>query len=99
MGSTQLRTFIFDKILSQPSQIVIVKLPRPLGIVFEEDKRKNRAVIAEIVEGSVADQRRKRAALDRGLMGTAPREGDVLRACTSTNVVYGAGKRKRAIVF
>jgi hypothetical protein len=105
VGATQLRTFLFDKILPQPSQLIVVKLPRPLGIVFEEDVRMGRAVIAEIVPGGNADQRSKRASLDPGLAATAPKAGDVLRACTATNIVYrtgalllGAQTPERAIV-
>jgi hypothetical protein len=105
VGATQLRTFLFDKILPQPSQLVVIKLPRPLGIVFEEDTRMGRAVLAEIVPGGHADQRSKRASLDLSLASTAPKEGDILRACTATNIVYrtgalllGAQTPERAIV-
>ena len=105
VGATQLRTFLFEKILPQPSQLIVVKLPRPLGIVFEEDTRTGRAVLAEIVPGGNADQRRKKASLDPGLSTTAPKEGDILRACTATNIVYrtgalmfGAQTPERAIV-
>lgn len=41
------------------SSILAVKLPRPMGIIFEEDKAKGQAVIAGFVEGSVAEQRNK----------------------------------------
>ena len=91
VGSKEARTYLFDKLLPQPSQLVVVRLPRPLGIVFEEDTRRNRAVVAEVAPGGNADQRRRRAALDPGLTTTAPAEGDVLRACTATNIVYPAG--------
>lgn len=105
VGATEPRTFLFDKILPQPSKLVVVRLPRPLGIIFEEDRRTNRAVVAELVPGSHAEQRQRRAALDPGLAATAPQEGDVLRACTATNIVYptgalmfGAQTPERAIV-
>lgn len=39
------------QILRQPSQLVTVTLPRPLGIVFEEDARNKRAVVAGFVPG------------------------------------------------
>jgi len=105
VGATQLRTFMFDKLLPQPSELIVVKLPRPLGIVFEEDTRMGRAVVAEIVAGGNADQRSKKASLDPRLAATAPKEGDILRACTATNIVYrtgalilGAQTPERAIV-
>jgi hypothetical protein len=106
VGDKQLRTFLFEKILPPPSQLVIIKLPRPLGIVFEEDKRKGRAVIAEIVAGGNAEQLAKRASLNpTSLASTAPKVGDILRACTATNIVYrtgalilGAQTPERAIV-
>lgn len=105
VGKIQLRTFLFEKILPQPSQLIVVKLPRPLGIIFEEDSRSGRAVLAEIVPGGNADQLSKRASLDPGLAATAPKKGDILRACTATNIVYrtgalmfGAQTPERAIV-
>lgn len=55
--------------------------------------------------GGHAEQLAKRAALNPALAATAAQEGDVLRACTATNIVYqpaalafGAQKPKRAIV-
>ncbi len=39
------------QVLPQPSQLITVTLPRPLGIVFEEDARKKRAVVAGFVPG------------------------------------------------
>ncbi|KAH7616766.1 hypothetical protein NADE_001574 [Nannochloris sp. 'desiccata'] len=105
VGATQFRTYFFDKLLPQSSQLVVVKLPRPLGIVFEEDTRMGRAVIAEIVAGGNADQLSKKASLDLRLAATAPQKGDILRACTATNIVYrtgalilGAQTPERAIV-
>jgi hypothetical protein len=76
-----------------------------LGIVFEEESKTGRAVVAEVVPGSNAEQLRKRAALDPALAASAPKEGDVLRAVTCTNIVYqtgallfGAQTPKRALV-
>ena len=51
----QPRTFIFDRTLPQPSQIVTVSLERPLGLVFEEDPQSGRAVVAELVPGGHAE--------------------------------------------
>ncbi|KAL4428114.1 hypothetical protein ABPG75_002203 [Micractinium tetrahymenae] len=105
VGERAPRTFVFSKALPQPSQLVVATLERPLGIVFEEDKRRKRAVVAGFAPAGHAEQLAKRAALNPALAATAPREGDVLRACTATNIVYqpaalafGAQKPKRAIV-
>jgi hypothetical protein len=50
---------VFPKVLPQPSQIVCVELPRPLGVVFEYDGKRKRAVAVGYVEGGNAEQRRK----------------------------------------
>ena len=42
------------QVLPQPSQLITLQLPRPLGIVFEEDARKKRAVVAGFVPGGEA---------------------------------------------
>ena len=42
--------------LRQPSKIVDVVLPRPLGIVFEEDARRQRVVVESFIPGSHADK-------------------------------------------
>lgn len=44
------------RVLRQPSQIVQTTLPRPLGIIFEEDARQKRAVISGFMDGSPAAQ-------------------------------------------
>lgn len=144
------------QVLPQPSQLVTVTLPRPLGIVFEEDARKKRVVVAGFLPGKPrfcplcpglqgqcvrllqdsgpslagtlagqqplgaqgaarlfcgwaclgsashavgaaaaggnAEQRVRRAKLDPGLAARVPQEGDVLRACTCTNILYRTGE-------
>ena len=50
---------MFEKLLPGPSELVQVTLPRPLGIVFEEDSRRGRAVVVEFVPDSLADRERK----------------------------------------
>ena len=42
--------------LRQPSKIINVVLPRPLGIVFEEDARRQRVVVESFIPGSHADK-------------------------------------------
>ena len=91
VDNTQPRTFLFPKIWKSSSQLVTVRLPRPLGIIFEEEASTGRAVIAEIMDGSNAQQLCRKAALDSSLGNAAPKKGDVLRAITCTNVVYQAG--------
>ena len=90
IGATQPRSFIFDRILPQPSVMIVVTLPRPLGIIFEEDVRHGgRAVVVDIVPGGSADRLTKKASLSPTVLAkTSPKVGDVLRACTCTNVVY-----------
>lgn len=85
-SSTSARTFIFDRRISN-SDILKVRLPRPMGLVFEEDKAKRQVVVAEFVEGSEAEQRNKVAKLNQSWRSVA-QVGDVLRACTCTNLVY-----------
>jgi hypothetical protein len=41
------------------SDILKVTLPRPMGLVFEEDKAKGQVVVADFVEGSEAEKRNK----------------------------------------
>lgn len=88
------RTYVFDKILPQPSMLVVVTLPRPLGIVFEEDlSSRNQPCIrvAELLERGNAEQLFKTAKLDVSLAQYAAMPGDVLRAVTCTNIVYKTG--------
>lgn len=44
------------RMLRQPSAIVQTTLPRPLGIIFEEDAQQKRAVISGFMDGSPAAQ-------------------------------------------
>jgi hypothetical protein len=92
VGSTVPRTFIFDKRFDSnvPSVIVVTQLQRPLGIVFEEGPG-GEARVAELIPGGNADQLRRQTSLDPALSKRAPRVGDILRACTATNVVYQTG--------
>ncbi len=47
------------RILPQPSKVLAVSLPRPMGIVLEEDARRGRVVISGLAEGSEAAKRAK----------------------------------------
>lgn len=58
------RTYVFNKLLPQPSELLTVTLPRPLGVVFEFDTRLKRAMVVDVVEGSAAAQRQKVAGLN-----------------------------------
>ena len=88
VAARQPRTFVFENKLRQPSTLVTVTLPRPLGVVFEEDTRRKRAVVAGTVDGSRAARAAKLAKLDRAQRAQAALAGDVLRACTCTTLVY-----------
>ena len=71
-------------------RLVVVELEKPWGLVFEEDPA-GAAVVGDVVEGSAASRRNAVAKL-RGTEATdAVLPGDVLRACTSINFVYGPG--------
>jgi hypothetical protein len=45
--------------LPQPSKVLGVSLPRPMGVVLEEDARRGRVVVGGFIEGSVAEKRAK----------------------------------------
>lgn len=40
---------MFSKLLRQPSELVMVTLPRPLGVVFEWEPNKKQAVVVDLV--------------------------------------------------
>ncbi|KAG2446849.1 hypothetical protein HYH02_008006 [Chlamydomonas schloesseri] len=88
VADRQLRTYVFARSLAVPSDILTVTLPRPLGVVLEYDERFRRATVVDLIEGTHADQRRKRASLNSTLASEAVLPGDVLRAVTATNFVY-----------
>ncbi len=48
------------------------------------DEARRRVVVAGLVEGSAAEQRRRRASVDPQLCASTAQEGDVLRALTCT---------------
>ncbi|KAK9794343.1 hypothetical protein WJX73_005761 [Symbiochloris irregularis] len=95
-NKAELRTFVFERLLAQPSQIVSVSLPRPTGIILEEDKRRQRVVVAGFVEGSAAEQQSKVGKLQSSIGKGSAQPGDVLRALTcitleySTSALFGA---------
>jgi hypothetical protein len=76
------RTFVFAPKLSQPSSLLTVTLPRPMGIVFAPD-RQGRARVESLVPGSLGGRAAAVGKLS-GLGAQAALEGDLLRACTST---------------
>lgn len=55
---------LHDCVIQQPvfrslgasSDIVKVSLPRPMGLVFEEDKARGQVVVADFVQGSQAEK-------------------------------------------
>lgn len=70
-----LRTFVFNKLLPQPSELLLVTLPRPMGVVFEYDQQRKRAVVADVMEGSAAEQRQKIAGLNPALVKESVKAG------------------------
>jgi hypothetical protein len=107
VGATAPRTFAFERLLPPPSRLVVCTLPRPLGVAFEEDARRGRAVVAELAPGGSAAAAARRAALGPGAAAAAaPATGDVLRAVTSTTLVYrganallGTSRPERTVVL
>ena len=59
LGPPTHRTFAFPRVVPWPSELVLATLPRPLGVVLEWDDRHKRVVVAELVEGSNAQQKSK----------------------------------------
>lgn len=49
----------WSRTLPQPSKVLGVSLPRPMGVVLEEDVRRGRVVVGGFIEGSVAEKRAK----------------------------------------
>eukprot|EP00891_Asterochloris_glomerata_P000963 jgi/Astpho2/963/Aster-x0035 len=90
---TAARTFVFDRRLQGPSKLIQVVLPRPMGVIFEEDARHQQAVVVGFVKGSIAEQKMKVAKMNSSLLDACPKEGDILRACTCTTFVANALKR------
>lgn len=60
VGMCTEQTFFFKRILTPPSDIVVVTLPKPMGIVFEEkkstEKKKYRIVVNSLVSKSNAEK-------------------------------------------
>lgn len=91
VGRVLPKSYLFEKTLKEPSELVTVTLPKPLGIIFEEDPRLKRVFVAEFVPGSEAEAQSRRAALDTSISNKVPAVGDVLRALTTTVVTYKEG--------
>lgn len=47
------------RVLPQPSKVLAVSLPRPMGIILEEDARRGRIVVSGFTEGSPAEKAAK----------------------------------------
>lgn len=56
------------RLLLQPSKVLAVSLPRPMGIILDEDTQRGRVVVSELVEGSEAAKRAKVQSLLRMLV-------------------------------
>lgn len=88
IGQRRPRTYVFKRRLGSGSRLITATLTRPLGIVFEEDAVRKRVLVSTFIPSSAAGRMAKRAALDATAARKAPAVGDVLRACTCTNIVY-----------
>lgn len=69
---------MFNKVLPQPSELVTVTLPRPLGVVFEYESRFKRAVVVDTIEGSAAAQKQRVAGLNPRLAKETVQTGALL---------------------
>ena len=47
------------RVLPQPSQVLAVSLPRPMGVIVEEDAQRGRVIVSGFQEGSPAEKRAK----------------------------------------
>lgn len=97
------KVYKFQKIFGPSSSIVVVTLPKPLGIVFEESPLrnaygKNRIMVGELIAGGNADRAsrvaqlflgapRKNAQSNIPLVNGGVLPGDILRATTTAGVL------------
>lgn len=73
---------MFNKVLPQPSELITVTLPRPLGVVFEYDQPRKWAVVVDVVPGSAAAQRMKVAGLNPRLAKETVQPGGWCCVCS-----------------
>ncbi len=59
VSQRQPRTFVFPRLMTQPSEILVVSLPRPLGIVLEWNELGRTASVVQLLEGSAAEKKSK----------------------------------------
>ncbi len=85
------RSYLFSPLNRANGQLYSITLEKPLGLIIEEDKKKGRARIVEIVPNSQAAQLASKAKLDPSVSASAPAVGDVLRGLTTTVVTWGEG--------
>lgn len=97
VGSCQPTSYVFEPLLrpAGASRLLTVRLPRPLGVVLQYDEERKRAVVSELVPGSVAEQRLKVSSVLRvRVCGCV-----FVCGCTCTRVVFvlgrmGSGRRR-----
>ncbi|CAM6039271.1 unnamed protein product [Sphagnum compactum] len=103
VGNCSECVYFFHKIFGASSSIVVVTLPKPLGIVFEESQWRDgngkcRVVVAGLVPGGNADRASRVAKLFHGgskfmhnqnqtVFYGDVRPGDILRATTTVGVI------------
>uniref|UniRef100_A0A7I4AIS6 Uncharacterized protein n=2 Tax=Physcomitrium patens TaxID=3218 RepID=A0A7I4AIS6_PHYPA len=100
LSSLQERVYRFQKIFGSSSRLVVITLPKPLGIVFVESPLvdaygKNRVMVGELVVGGNADRAsrvaqlfdgRKNVASNTPILNGGVMPGDILRATTTVGV-------------
>ncbi|CAK9205981.1 unnamed protein product [Sphagnum troendelagicum] len=103
VGNCSESVYFFHKIFGASSSIVVVTLPKPLGIVFEESQWRDgngkcRVVVAGLIPGGNADRASRVAKLFHGgsklmrnqnqpVFDGDVRPGDILRATTTVGVI------------
>lgn len=114
VGNLMYRTFPIARQLGPSSDIVVITLPKPLGIVFELSKTGTRRIfVVELVQGGHADrasrvdqlfegQQRRNSVDGRVIYGGGVKVGDLLRATTTVNVVvdlFGLRAPQRVVLL
>eukprot|EP00250_Pteridium_aquilinum_P012591 c20820_g1_i1 orf=66-641(+) len=114
IGNLVERVFPVTRKLGPSSTIVVVTLPKPLGIVFELSKVANRRIfVAELIRNGNADRAARVNKLFEGqksretkdgkiIYGGGVNVGDLLLATTTVNVVvdlFGLRAPQRVVMF
>ena len=97
--------YVFEKVLPQPSKLIVVTFSRPAGLVFSENSASTQVLVSEVVKGSQAGQKFRLAQFDKTRLQECAVPGDVLRAVTATAVVsvgkwaFGQRLERHVVLF